>query len=293
MNTLCSDNCLTGTALSFRYGRTLAVDNVSLTVKSGDLLAVAGPNGSGKSTLMRLLSGSLQPEVGEVMLRGQKLASIRPRARARYIAVVPQHIDPKLMFSVRHMVAMGRSPYLRFLGSLSAHDLQQVDEALEVTQTRHLAERQFAELSGGEQQRVILAMALAQETDFLLLDEPTVHLDLHHQHSLLEFLWTLNRATRKGIVAVMHDLNLAALYFDRLALMDAGRLVAVASPAEVISTPGYMSIFGAPLTVVRHPQTGAPQVLLERTTRDRHGHGGSAQQSHVLTELSGDYSDGF
>jgi iron complex transport system ATP-binding protein len=230
----------------------------------GELVALAGPNGSGKTTLLKLLGGSIRPAAGEVYFGADRVAALPARRRARHIAVVSQHVNPGLTFRVDTLVMMGRTPYTGLFGSPSAEDRRAVSEALVATETRDLAQRRFNELSGGEQQRVSVAMALAQETDFLLLDEPTVHLDLHHQHELLELLHRLHRSRGLGILAVMHDLNLATLYFDRLVVLHEGSLVADGPAAEVMVVPEVLAAFKAPLSLVHHPQDNVPQVLLRR-----------------------------
>lgn len=248
----------------FSYGNEPVVRDVSLTLLPTDMLALAGPNGSGKTTLLKLLTGVRAPQSGDVSLDGRPVSQFAPRELARQVAVVPQRVESSLMFTVRQMVGMGRTPYIGLLGPPKRSDREAVDSALEVTELRSLADRRFTELSGGEQQRVALAMALAQETRFLLLDEPTVHLDLHHQHELLELLRQLHRNRGIGVIAVMHDLNLAALYFDRLAVMERGRLVADGATGETMTRPEVLSVFRAPLSVVRHPEADVPQVLLRR-----------------------------
>lgn len=227
-------------------------------------MALAGPNGSGKTTLLKLMTGILAPESGTVYLGGRPLAEISPRERGRHIAVVSQHVDPTLSFRVEAMVAMGRAPHTGLFSSPSSRDREVVESALRSTEMERFAHRRFNELSGGEQQRVALAMALAQETDFLLLDEPTLHLDLHFQHQLLELLTRLHREHAIGIIAVMHDLNLASLYFERLALLHDGRLIDDRAPGDVLTSPAFADAFRTPLQVITHPQTGAVQVLLER-----------------------------
>jgi iron complex transport system ATP-binding protein len=211
-----------------------------------------------------LLGGARRPTRGRVTLAGADIAGYSARERARRIAVVSQHVHSSLSFTVAHLVVMGRAPYMRVLGIPSRQDRLAVERAMGVTETEHLASRRFGELSGGEKQRVALAMALAQEADFLLLDEPTVHLDLHHQRELLETLRRLRSERGVGIVAVMHDLNLAALYFDRLVLLNDGRLVADGAPQSVITGPDFGCVFRAPFSLVTHPQRGVPQVLLHR-----------------------------
>jgi iron complex transport system ATP-binding protein len=248
----------------YSYGHTDVLRGVSFQVRSGETVALAGPNGSGKTTLLKLLSGSIVPRRGKVYFGDDPVASLPPRRRAQHIAVVSQHVNPSLNFRVDTLVMMGRTPYTGFFGSTALADRRAVTDALLATETNHLSQRRFNQLSGGEQQRVAVAMALAQETDFLLLDEPTVHLDLHHQHELLELLQRLHKVRGLGILAVMHDLNLATLYFDRLAVLHEGRVVADGTSSDVLTTPEVMAAFKAPFTLVRHPQNNVPQVLLKR-----------------------------
>jgi iron complex transport system ATP-binding protein len=248
----------------YAYERRNVVQGVSFGVQRGSMAALAGPNGSGKTTLLKLLSGVRRPQAGRVTLDGEDVTRISSREIARHIAVLSQHVDPKLMFTVADVVAMGRSPYAALLRPPTSEDRQATEEALAATDTERFAHRRFAELSGGEQQRVMLAMALAQSTDFLLLDEPTVHLDLQHQHEFLELLHTLQSQRGIGVLAVMHDLNLAALYFERLSLMQDGQLVTDGPVNETLRSVESLAIFRAPLSIVTHPQAGVPQVLLQR-----------------------------
>src|SRR5947209_13214972 len=169
-----------------------------------------------------------------------------------------------LVLTVESMVALGRTPYTRHLRPMSPLDRQALNEAMDGTETLSLRNHRFNELSGGEQRRVALAMAMAQGTSYLLLDEPTVHLDLHHQHAFFELLQKLRTRREMGILAVMHDLNLAALYFEAIVVMDAGTVRAQGKPDEILTKPETMAVFRAPLEIVSHPQTGVPQVLLQR-----------------------------
>jgi iron complex transport system ATP-binding protein len=248
----------------FGYGTRDVVRDISIEVRAGEMLALAGPNGSGKTTLLKLLAGLLVPRSGRITLDGTALDRLAPRARARRIAVVSQHVDSRLTFRIGDLVAMGRGPYVPYLGTLSNRDREAIRVAMEVTDTVRLADRRFFEVSGGEQQRVMVAMALAQGTDFLLLDEPTVHLDLGHQGELLALLEQLNRERGIAILAVMHDLNPAALYFRRLALMDDGNLVEDGNASDVLRGPSLGRVFRTALSVVEHPVTGSAQVLLGR-----------------------------
>jgi iron complex transport system ATP-binding protein len=255
-NGLCAD------AVWFAYGQTPVVRGASIRVNAGESLALAGPNGSGKTTLLKLLIADLRPSRGAVTLDNQPLTGISPRERARHLGVVPQHLDATVRFPVRTLVRMGRAPYINFFGSTSSEDEDAVDRALAAAGLEDLAGRRFDLLSGGEQQRVVLAMALAQETRFLLLDEPTVHLDLRHQFEMLELLRQLQAERGIGLLAILHDLNLAALYFDRLALMHHGRIVVEGPAPDVVADRDALSIFRVPLNVVHHPDRGVAQVLL-------------------------------
>lgn len=259
---------LRAAGLSFSYGDVDVLHGVDLSVEPGESLALAGPNGSGKTTLLKLLAGDLRPRQGAVTLGDRPLDRLRPAERARRIAVVPQRIDSGLAFPVAAMVSMGRAPYLGVFGTLSHTDREAVVSAMSATDIGHLADRPFKQLSGGEQQRVALALALAQGTSYLLLDEPTVHLDLEHQYDTLELLERLRIERGIGLLAVMHDLNACALYFDRIAVMHRGELVIEGCPHRVVGSERFLEVFRAPLSVVRHPQAGVPQILLRRGERD-------------------------
>jgi iron complex transport system ATP-binding protein len=264
-----SDHDLLARHVSFSYGSAFAVRDVSLSLAPGDTVALVGPNGSGKTTMLRLLSGALKAQTGAVTINGRPIGSSSPRELARKIAVVPQHVDPTLALTVEAMVALGRTPYTGLLKPMSPLDRAALGQAMEATETVSLRGKRFNELSGGEQRRVALAMAMAQGTSYLLLDEPTVHLDLHHQHAFFELLQTLRTVRDIGILAVMHDLNLAALYFDTIVVMDGGSVRARGAPADILRRRDAMDVFRAPLDIVSHPQSGIPQVLLQRGTPER------------------------
>jgi ABC-type cobalamin/Fe3+-siderophores transport system ATPase subunit len=257
-------NALAARAVTFGYDADPVVRDVSLTIQPGDILALAGRNGSGKSTLVRLLSGVLAPRSGVVELDGVNVREVPGSVRARSVAVVPQHLEQHLGFRVRGVVELGRTAYAHLFRPLGDTDRDAVDRAMDATGVTAFAGRQFSDLSGGEQQRVMLAMALAQETRYLLLDEPTVHLDLQHQRDLLELLVQLRRDRQIAVLAVMHDLNLSALYFDRLAVMDRGRLIVDGPPNDVLGDEDVLHTFGDDLIRTRHPQTGAVQIAIRR-----------------------------
>jgi iron complex transport system ATP-binding protein len=240
----------------------LVLREVSLELGAGELVGLIGPNGSGKTTLLRLLSGLLLPSRGQVYLDGHDVRALDRRQIAQRVAVVPQELVMPFAFSVYEMVMMGRTPHVQPIVGAGPRDRQVVAEKMELTATLDLAERPFGELSGGEKQRVIIAMALAQEPEILLLDEPTVHLDINHQVEILELIRRLNRQESLTVLATMHDLNLAALYFDRLVLLNGGQVVANGSPAEVLRQESIRQVFQADVQVQEHPTRHTPQVVI-------------------------------
>lgn len=224
---------------------------VSLTVRTGEVWGIIGPNGAGKSTLLRLMAGLIPPKSGRICFHRRSLDEIAPRDRARRIAFLPQNPPREVSLTVRQVVAMGRYPH-RQLGLFeSADDLRIADRAMEATQTAEFADRILATLSGGEAQRVHISAALAQEPELLLLDEPTSALDLYHQLSILSKLSDSAEAQGLAVVVVTHDLNLAARYCSRLALLSAGRTVAVGTPAEVLVPERLERVYGVRMTIVR------------------------------------------
>lgn len=249
-------------AFSYEGRERPAVDGVSFSVAPGGLLGLLGPNGSGKSTLLKLVSGLLKPSRGAVRLGGAALARQSRRELARQVAVVPQQFSLPFAFRVREVVALGRTPYVRAWRGESAADRRAVARALDLTDTAALAERPFDELSGGERQRVVLALALAQEPTLLLLDEATAHLDVQHQLDALRLVQRLNVETGLTVVAAMHDLNLAALFCQRLVLLSQGRLVADGLPAAVLRPDLLAAVFGVQAQVQPHPTRAVPHVVL-------------------------------
>ncbi len=253
-------------SLSYRYGgedRAPVLDAVTFSCPTGGFLALLGPNGSGKTTLLRLLSGWLKPRRNAVFLDGRDLLSYSRAEVARRLATVAQNAQPEAAFTVEEIVLMGRAPHLAFLEREGSADRARVDEALALTDTVHLRRRDVTALSGGELRRVMLAQALAQDAGLLLLDEPTAHLDLSHQHDILALLKKMQREKGLTVVAALHDLNSAARYADRVILLDRGRLAAEGAPAEVITRETVKRVYGADVLVIPHPVTGAPVVIEE------------------------------
>jgi iron complex transport system ATP-binding protein len=253
--------------LSFSYGTRRVLDGVTLGVDCGELVALVGPNGSGKSTLLRLLTRILTPDSGQAFIGGDPVNSLSPAAMAARVAVVPQETSTDFDFTVFELALMGRTPHLGAFGRESPRDIAVTRNALELTDTAWLADRSIQRISGGERQRVVIARALAQEPEALLLDEPTSHLDINHQADLLNLVHRLCRERQMAILAVLHDLNLACAYADRiLVLTREGRIAADGAPAEVITADRVRLIFGAEVMVMPHPRSGRPVVLLEPET---------------------------
>jgi len=235
---------------------------IDLRLDPGEMLALVGPNGAGKSTLLKVAGGLLRPSAGRALLDEVDLATLRPREIARQIAVVPQESPIPVGLLVREMVGLGRTPYVRLLLGQTARDRHAVDWAMAAAGVVELADRFVDELSGGERQRVILARALAQQPRLLLLDEPTANLDLQHQVAMLELVRGLTREQGLTVVAAVHDLQLAALYCDRVALMSAGQIVSQGSPEVVLTAPLLLETFGQRVVLSAHPTHGVPLVAL-------------------------------
>jgi iron complex transport system ATP-binding protein len=245
---------------------------VDLDATRGELLAIIGPNGCGKTTLLRVLSGVLAFERGGVAIDGIDVRGIRPAAMARRIAVVAQGAGLPERFSAFEVTVMGRTPHLGLLQSEGAHDIDVVRAAMQHADCWHLRSRPVEELSGGERQRVIIARALAQEPDLLLLDEPTSHLDIQHQVDTFRLTLELCREHQLAAVAVVHDLTLAAMFADRVALMADGAIVACGAPGEVLVPETIERVYGLAVRVLEHPATGRPIVVPDAGPHPAVGH---------------------
>ncbi len=243
-------------------------EDLSLRIGSGEFLGVLGPNGSGKSTLLRLLCGILSPDRGEVLLGDRPLGDFRPRERARLVGIVLQEARVLFNFTVLEVVLMGRAPYLGIWGMERAADFAAAREALRIADLQGMEERHLHELSSGERQRAMIARALAQEPRVLLLDEPTAFLDLRHSLEIYEILDRLNRGHGLTVVAVSHDLNLAARHASRLVLLDRGRLAADGPPSAVLTPGTIRRVYETEADVTLDPATGAPHVIPRAPCRD-------------------------
>ena len=258
---------LRATNLSFAYrGGALALDDVSLSVTRGSIVGLIGPNGSGKTTLVRLLNGTLAPSRGSVTLDGVPLTTLRRRDLARRIAVVPQDTHVTFDFSALEIVLMGRYAHLGAFALEGPDDVSIARKALAATGTAALETRQFATLSGGEKQRVVIASALAQSSDILLLDEPTTALDLGFQFEIASLLVRLNREHGTTMVMSTHDLNLAATLCTELVLVKGGRVLANGPTADVLTPSNIRDLYDVDADVAFHQRAGHLTVVpLART----------------------------
>jgi iron complex transport system ATP-binding protein len=247
--------------LVVKYGTRTVLSRLSLRLNTGEVLAVIGPNGAGKSTLIRALSGVAPAESGAARIDNMDLLRMKPEQRARLVAVAPQAVRLPEAFTVFDTVVMGRTAYLGWFGREGETDCQIAWEAMQKTGTTSLAERRMGELSGGEQQRVMIARALAQRAPVLLLDEPTAHLDLKYQSGILQLVRGLAETEGLAVMAALHDLNLAALYAHRVALLVEGSIRAVGAPADVLTAEQLSAAYHVPVSVVAHPEYGTPLVL--------------------------------
>ena len=258
-------------AVTFGFGRkesavqSPVLKNVSLTIAAGEVLGILGPNGSGKSTLLKILMRILIPQQGRVELFGQPHAACSQAEISRRVAFVPQETQQAFPFTISEMVLMGRYPHHNRtwgLGWESAQDRAVAMQAMGDLDIAHLGGRLITNVSGGERQRAVIARALAQEPEILLLDEPTAFLDLHHQLEIARIIRRLNRERGLTVVLVSHDLNLASQYCDRLLLLWEGEIVTMGLPEEVIARESLERVYGCSVLVDRHPQSGMPRVTL-------------------------------
>jgi len=254
--------------IRFRYRDDWVIRDIDLSIDEGETVAVIGPNGSGKSTLLKILSGILVPQKGQVMLSGIELARLSRREISRRIALVSQDGGGAFPFSVRDVVLMGRAPYLSGFALEKQGDFERAEWAMRVTDLNGLQDRLMMELSGGERQRTLIARALAQDTELLLLDEPTAYLDIGHQVAVSSLLRRLNREFHKTIVSVTHDINLASAFFDRVIMMSEGAVYADGTPDEVIQEKKIREVYHTGVLVDTNPVYDRPRVTLLDTERE-------------------------
>ncbi len=251
------------------------VTGIDITVGDGQFVGLLGPNGSGKSTILKAIYRVHRPCGGRVLLDGADLLAMKPRDAARRVAVVTQEFVSEFDFTVREMVMIGRTPHKQAFSRDTEADHGAVDEAIARTGCGHLADRSFTTLSGGEKQLALVARALAQGADHLVVDEPTSHLDIRHQVEILEIVAGLG----VSVLAALHDLSLAALFCETVHLLGDGRIVAAGPPGAVITPGTIRAAYGADVLVIEHPDTGTPH-LIPRRIQDRQADKASDPEGH-------------
>jgi iron complex transport system ATP-binding protein len=247
--------------LSFAYDDRAVLNGVSIAVGTGEMVGILGPNGSGKTTLLKILSAVVRGR-GEVKISGQDISAYRRHDLSRICAVVAQENRVNFPYTVAEIVLMGRANHHSALALEGKKDLEAARASMELTDALSLADRYLHELSGGEKQRVMIARALAQEPRILLLDEPSAFLDLKHQVQIFDLLQRLNLEHGLTIVAALHDLNLAALFFSRLILLRDGKVYRDGSPSEVLTAPTIEEVYGIRVRVEQDPASKKPQLFI-------------------------------
>jgi len=272
--------------LHIGYGGVPIVEDLNLQVPDGRLTALVGANGSGKSTILKAMSRILKPSGGQVLLDGKSIDRHSTRDVARRLAILPQQPASPEGLTVEELVAFGRFPHQRGFGTLNADDKRAIRRALSVTGMESFADRPVDQLSGGQRQRAWIAMAIAQETELLFLDEPTTFLDMAHQLEVLQLLRRLNREEGRTIVMVVHDLNHASLYADHVVAIQGGRIVAQGAPADVITQRMLREVFGVDAEIVVDPRSGMPVCLPFALAKESYGERGR-EESRVAVASSG------
>lgn len=255
--------------LSLGYGSAAIVDGLSVDIADGAITAIVGPNACGKSTLLRGLARLLRPAGGQVILDGADITTLRTKDVARKLGLLPQSSIAPEGITVADLVARGRFPHQRVLRQYAREDQRAVADAMAATGVTAISGRPVDELSGGQRQRVWVAMVLAQQTPLILLDEPTTFLDIAHQIELLDLFSELNAEQGRTIVAVLHDLNHACRFADRIVAMKAGAIVAQGDPSEVITADLVEEVYGLQCQIIDDPETGTPLVIPRASARDR------------------------
>jgi cobalamin transport system ATP-binding protein len=248
--------------VGFQYGEKWVLRDISFEVREGEILGIIGPNGSGKTTLLKILDGIFAPRDGRVWLHDKDISQLGRETLAKVIGVVPQDYSMFFPFSVEEIVLMGRTPHLGLLRFEGQKDFAIARRAMELTETTEFRQRGMGELSGGERQRVLIARAVAQEPQILLLDEPTTYLDIKHQVALFQLMKTLHEKGNLTVILVTQDINLAAQYCHRILLIKNGQYFSMGAPAEVITSENIRQVYETDVLIDPHPRTGLPRVTL-------------------------------
>ncbi len=248
---------LTLDAVSFTINGKALINNISLDVAPGEMIGLLGPNGAGKSSLLRTIYRTNRPSAGRVLINGEDVWRQSARWTARHVGAVLQDMPADFPLTVEDVIAMGRSSHKRLLEADNGHDLALIEAAITLLQLDGFRDRLFRSLSGGERQRVLVARALVQQPAVLVLDEPTNHLDIHHQINLLRFVRSLGIT----VIAALHDLNLAAMFCDRMCLLEKGKLVATGEPEAVLTEANLANVFRIDASLTTNPRTGTLWIM--------------------------------
>ncbi|WIV18990.1 ABC transporter ATP-binding protein [Paenibacillus polygoni] len=247
--------------LNIAYENRLIVDDLNIQIPQGKITALVGANGSGKSTILKTMARLMQPKTGQVLLDGKSIHKQSTREVAKQLAILPQNPTAPEGLTVTELVSYGRFPYQKGFGSLQAEDKKMIEWAIESTRLQEFHDRPIDQLSGGQRQRAWIAMALAQDTDILFLDEPTTFLDMAHQLEVLQLLEELNVTAKRTIVMVVHDLNHASRYAHHMIAIKQGKAAATGTPKEVMTPDVLREVFGIEADIVTDPRTGVPLCL--------------------------------
>lgn len=248
--------------LNYYYDDYHILKNIDFTVQKGDFFIIIGPNGSGKTTLIKIIAGIFKQQKGEIIVFDKKLKKYSRKKLAQKIALVPQMVTADFPFTAMELVLMGRSPYLGLLGLDKQEDHEIAKQALAFTGVEELIDRRIEHLSGGERQRIFIAKAICQETEIILLDEPTAALDIAHQIRIMDLMEQLQHEKNVTIIMISHDLNLAAMYGNRLLLLNNGKIAGLGSPADVITFKNLEEAYGCKLLIDKNPVGKYPRVNL-------------------------------
>lgn len=249
--------------LNFSYGERTILEDLSVNIGKGLFYSIIGPNGSGKTTLLKLMAGILSASKKCVYIQGDDIQTLHPKEMAKRVSVVPQITDMQYEFSVYDIVMMGRTPYTSRFGKISKKDRQAVEKAMEETGVIELRDKKVTRLSGGELQRVILARAIAQETDIMLLDEPISHLDIGYQYDISELVYNLCKQKGITVINIVHDLNIAMRYSDRILMLKDGGIYGSGKPEEVITKSSIKDVYDVDVELIDHPKIKDKKVIVK------------------------------
>lgn len=255
--------------LSYKYGKSFVIDGISFNVGKGEIVGILGPNGCGKSTTLKNLNKNLKPMGGCVLLEDTDIAEMTKRNIAQKIAVVPQTNEINFSFTVREIVAMGRTPFQGSLSGETREDTKIIDDAIRQTGLTELVDRHINTMSGGERQRVIIARAIAQTPKIILMDEPTLHLDISMQFEVLDLIKELSERNNLTVVIVSHDLPMVARYCDRMILLHNSKIYAQGTPDEVLTKENMRVVFDIDAEPEKDPRTGKTTVRLYGSCKEK------------------------